>query len=176
MKHGRRVSWRDIAVFLLVIVVVVGAMWTAGTVAELRAERTRLERQVSTLADQVRGMGGTPSVTPSPGASGPPGETGPQGVPGEPGEPGPSGAPGRPGPSGPAGEPGEPGQDGAPGEPGEPGPAGPPGPQGPPGEQGPRGEQGPPGPPCPDGWRQEQVTVVTTSGPREMTTCVRDEE
>lgn len=52
---------------------------------------------------------------------------------------------------------------------------GPPGPVGPAGPQGEKGDKGDPGPTCPEGHRQEEMTVITPSGPRDIVACVRDE-
>lgn len=176
---ARRPRWRDLALIAGVVAAVLGAMWCAAMLAQLSSDRARLEGQVSTLADQVRGLGGTPAVTPQPGPSGAPGQTGRSGAPGTPGQRGGMG------PSGPAGPKGQPGKTGASGTPGAtvtgpPGAKGDPGEQGPRGEQGTRGEPGPkgdqgePGPTCASGYHVETVTIVTADGPREAATCVKD--
>jgi Collagen triple helix repeat (20 copies) len=148
-EHGqpraRRITARDALVLVGVLVIVIGATYITAVIASGQADRARLERQVESLAEQVRGLGGVPVVSPSPGAPGRPGTPGAPGQPGSPGTPGdrgPAGPSGSPGASGAPGSPGTPGQPGSAGQPGQDGAQGPPGPQG---EQGPRGEQGAPG-------------------------------
>jgi hypothetical protein len=151
-----------------------------------------LEHDRSVLSDQVRQLGGTPKVSArpadmagSPGPPGRPGQPGAQGPPGSRGPVGPSGprgpsgspgAAGPPGPTGQAGQPGPKGDAGSPGPAGPPGATGPAGPQGPRGETGPSGPPGEPGPACRDGWRQEEMTVMTPGGPRDITACVREDQ
>lgn len=162
--HHRRISWRDIAILATILVVVIGATWVTATMSTLRADRDRLEAQVSTLAEQVRGMGGEPAVAP-PGATGP---VGPPGAVGPAGEQGPAGARGKPGAAG------EKGQQGEAGPQGDPGPAGPPGEKG---EPGPAGEQGPagaPGPACPNGYHLAERTVITGDGPHDAAICEKE--
>lgn len=138
-RFVRRPVWQFVAVALVLLGVVGGLAWGLATLAAQSERNARLERDVSTLAEQVRGLGGTPAVTPQPGATGPPG------APGAPGQPGRAvtGPPGPRGQTGPSGEPGAAvtGPDGAPGA------AGPQGEQGPQGERGSQGEQGPQGAP-----------------------------
>lgn len=124
-----RITWRDVAVVLAVLVTVVGATYVTAMFATQRSDNAELRRQVNTLSTQVRSLGGTPAVQ------------GPSGSPGAPGIPGP------PGPSGPAGSAGSDGKPGAAGEPGATGPAGEPGPPGPQGDQGPKGDTGQQGEP-----------------------------
>lgn len=101
------------------------------------------------LAKQVRRMGGTPVVTPSPavsgdaagavgpiGPSGPPGPRGIAGRPGKNGTTGASGAAGAPGPAGSSGVSGAKGDTGATGAKGDTGAVGATGPQGPAGADG----------------------------------------
>lgn len=119
---------------------------------------------VDQLCQQVRQLGGTCAVDPDafrgePGPEGPPGPQGPPGLPGLDGVDGQDGADGAEGPPGPQGPVGPEG------------PAGPPGPAGP---QGPSGEAGPAGPSCPDGMHAEDLTVVTSDGPRQIRACVAD--
>jgi hypothetical protein len=162
----------DVAIVVGVIGLVLGVLWGALAIVDLRHDN-------AVLTEQVERLGGVPLKSPKPG---PPGEAGPSGSPGVPGA---SGAPGRSGVQGPSGRPGAQGErgapgpsgvagaSGAPGADGQPGAQGPPGPKG---EPGPRGEPGPAGPQCPDGYHVETVTVVTASGPQDAATCVRDEE
>lgn len=105
---------------------------------------------------------------PPSGAQGPPGPSGPQGPAGA------SGPPGPPGERGPEGRTGQGGNAGSPGPAGTSGAEGPPGPAGPQGEPGATGPQGEPGPACPEGWHREEVTVVSSTGPRDVLVCVRD--
>lgn len=171
-----RARWRDLVVMGTVMILVGGCTWTAWTIAGLARDRSRLEGQVSTLAEQVRHLGGTPQVTPTPGPSG---SQGAAGQPGAPGAPGVTGKPGTAGSRGPQGDPGKPGPSGAAGTPGTSiqgpaGPQGPPGKDGTDGKDGKPGEQGPPGPACPDGYQSTTLTVVTAGGPRDIATCTRD--
>jgi hypothetical protein len=189
-EHRVRGHTRSAGVFVGVVCLVMLALWIALTITAMSADNARLERQVGTLADQVRGLGGQPKFTPPPAGS--PGSPGPAGAPGQPGtsgDDGDRGATGVPGTTGPSGPPGAVGAAGASGDPGEAGPAGPkgePGPEGATGEPGPKGEtgdrgsqgdagpQGPPGPSCPDGYRVQTTTVMTTEGPEESAICVKD--
>jgi Collagen triple helix repeat (20 copies) len=143
---------RNLLLGLVVLAVAVFAWWVLSQVRDVQNERDRLAEDVSTLATQVRQLGGTPAVSAQPGPAGSPGPSGQPGAPGSPGgqgPPGPSGSggsqgpPGVIGPSGVPGASGQPGQNGTPGQPGEPGEQGPAGPQGERGEQGPQGEPGP---------------------------------
>ncbi|MGH3745819.1 MAG: hypothetical protein ACRDT8_00285 [Micromonosporaceae bacterium] len=167
------------------------ALVVAGIAVRVNGQQARLaasDDAVRALAEQVRDLGGTPTVSPPPTpAPGPRGLAGLRGLQGEKGDPGRDGRP----PS--AGElltaatralaadpppPGEDGTNGADGEDGEDGEKGEPGQDGEDGEDGARGEKGAkgdPGPTCPAGWHQEQVTVLTDAGPRETTTCVQDD-
>lgn len=109
------------------------------------------------LAEQVRGLGGTPIVGPK----GEPGEgrTGPPGRDGQDGSPGPTvtGPPGEDGADGSPGPAGEPGADGSPGPAGSPGRdgTGAPGEPGQDGKDGEDGKDGQDGQTCPDGYRLE---------------------
>lgn len=166
-RRRSRITWRDIAVVAAVLITVIGATWVTATVSTLHTDRDRLEQQVTSLADQVRALGGDPVVSPQPGE---PGSPGPPGNSGPPGVTGPSGPPGATvtGPAGPQGAPGEAGP------PGDPGPAGPQGEQGPRGEKGEPGQQGEPGPACPVGYHPAEHTVVTNDGPTKATICEED--
>lgn len=172
-----------VVVVAAVFLVLAWMAWSASR--ELKHDNRQLARQVSAqetiaaardqqlrdLAAQVRRLGGTPVVVPPPGPAGQPGATGPSGSPGQrggAGARGPAGPAGSTGPSGAPGASGQPGQDGAQGPQGEPGA---PGPRG---EQGPKGEQGEPGPACADGYHPEQVTVLTSDGPKPATICAKD--
>jgi len=117
------------------------------------------------------GADGSPGLAGLNGADGAAGANGVNGINGIPGE---KGADGLPGPIGPQGEPGLQGAAGAPGPAGAdgaPGPAGAQGEQGPPGPQGAPGPAGPPGPTCPEGSSPEEITVLTESGPEQITAC-----
>jgi hypothetical protein len=140
--------WRRGDALVVTGAVALGAVlaWIVLTVSglthDLRAETARGDA----LAEQVRGLGGTPVVGPS-GSPGEPGEsvTGPPGEKGERGEvgsPGPSGSPGKTGATGASGAPGAVGPSGLPGAVGPTGPAGPQGVQGEQGVMGPQGERG----------------------------------
>ncbi|MEV4670958.1 hypothetical protein AB0K34_04825 [Actinomadura sp. NPDC049382] len=169
MTGRARARGLDVMILLGVVALVLGALWGALAIVDLRHDN-------AVLAQQVERLGGVPLKSPRPGPpgeQGPPGETGRQGVPGEGGAPGRRGAPGKAGPSGAVGASGAPGKDGAEGAEG---PQGPPGPAGPKGDPGERGPSGPPGPACPSGYHVETVKVVTAGGPTDAATCVRDEE
>lgn len=169
----RRPAWPYIAIAGAVLVLVAGVAWLLATAAAQTERNARLEKDVSTLANQVRALGGTPAVSPEPGPSGSPGQpgatgppgqsgrsvTGPSGPPGDRGRTGASGTPGATvtGPPGPAGQDGADGADGADGK------------DGATGEQGPRG---PEGPACPSGYHVEERTIVTTGGPETVPLCV----
>jgi hypothetical protein len=135
----------------------------SGRVDQLGAQADHNAAVAQTLAQQVRGLGGTPSVLPpTPGERGPAGPAGVPGLMGPLGPPGPSGPPGATGPAGVPGLNGRDGQDGAAGPSGDPGVSGQPGPTGP---AGPSGAPGAPGQP-PDGW-----TATWSDGSTE--TCTR---
>lgn len=161
-----------------------------------------LSRALDTEQQAKRDAGMVP-VAPSPeeivdeaalvgpeGPRGPRGFTGLNGLDGRDGEPGPAGRDGedgRDGIDGTNGVDGKNGQDGAEGPPGPAGPAGPPGPQGEPGESvtgppGPQGDTGPAGPPgpagpmCPEGYtEQERTLVFVPEGQETVIVCVKDE-
>jgi hypothetical protein len=176
--------WRRGDALVVTGAVALGAVlaWIVLTVSglthDLRAETARGDA----LAEQVRGLGGTPVVGPS-GSPGEPGEsvTGPPGEKGERGEvgsPGPSGSPGKNGATGASGAPGAVGPSGLPGAVGPTGPAGPQGVQGEQGVMGPQGErgekgdtgaQGPSGASCEDGYSWQ-----TPSWDPDARVCRRD--
>jgi hypothetical protein len=181
--------WRRGDALVVMGAVMLGAVlaWIMLTVSglthDLRAETARGDA----LAQQVRGLGGTPVAGPS-GARGEPGPsvTGPSGAPGQPGadgSPGPSGSPGKTGASGAPGRggaasadstiPGPSGPPGAdstvPGPIGPAGPVGPMGPQGEPGEKGATGDRGPSGASCEDGYSWQ-----TPSWDPDARVCRRD--
>jgi hypothetical protein len=158
---GIRPRWRDLAIVAALVIVAAAIAWGAAQVAQLRSgsdlvnqQLSQSQRNVDTLADQVRHLGGVPTVNPLPGPrgeAGPQGGNGPAGPAGPPGPigpPGPAGPPGQPGPPGPAGADGSDGTDGTAGSDGTDGADGSDGDRGPPGDPGPAG---PPGPP-PAGW------------------------
>lgn len=176
--------WRRGDALVVVGAVALGAVlaWIVLTVSgltrDLRAETARGDA----LAQQVRGLGGTPVAGPS-GSPGEPGEsvTGPKGEKGErgePGSPGESGSPGKTGATGASGAPGAMGPSGLPGPVGPTGPAGPQGVQGEQGAMGPQGErgekgdtgaQGPSGASCEDGYSWQ-----TPSWDPDARVCRRD--
>lgn len=165
---------RGTVVAVTVVAIVMGALWITVTIVGVQADNARLHGDVSTLAQQVRDMGGTPRVTPEPGPAGSPGASG---QPGAPGAAGGQGAAGRTGSKGPAGATGRPGASGVPGRPGAsgaPGPKGDPGAIGPAGPKGDTGPSGPPGPACPDGYTAEHITVVTDGGPKDTVICTKE--
>lgn len=164
-RRGRR---RTIIMVLALVAAFVLFEWQLTRLGDdLEASRSQTSTAVASaeqLCEQVRSLGGTCVVDPAelrgePGPEGPPGPAGPPGIPGDTGEQGPPGLTGLPGAVGPTGPPGT---DGVDGKDGATGPAGP------------AGAQGPPGPVCPDGWHQAQQTVLTLSGPVDITTCVKD--
>ncbi|MGW4114832.1 hypothetical protein ACWEFJ_28490 [Actinosynnema sp. NPDC004786] len=135
--RGHRWMWAG------VLAALVGVLWLGWSGLDQAAEIGALDRQqraaaeaAQQLADQVRAMGGTPTVQPpTPGERGEPGPPGPPGGPGRDGkdgvagtsppclaEPGQcrgadgTGVPGPPGPPGANGVDGQPGRDGAPGQ------------------------------------------------------------
>ncbi|MEU5945148.1 hypothetical protein ABZ793_06245 [Micromonospora sp. NPDC047465] len=186
-RRGRR---RAVIALVATALIFAAAGWVAASLGrQATAEQQRADSAVSgaeQLCQQVRQLGGTCVVDPSElrgerGEPGPAGPPGPPGLPGLDGEDGRDGSPGATGPAGARGEPGEAGPAGpagANGPPGAAGPSGPPGPAGPAGprgEQGPQGEAGPAGAQCPDGTHAETVTVVTTSGARQIAACVADD-
>lgn len=162
-----------VVIALGAVAVLAWQVWTSVLDLQARArdamETAQVQdRQIQTLADQVRKLGGVPVVTPSP-AAGPPGLTGPAGPPGATvtGPPGPAGAKGDPGatvtgPPGPAGPKGD-------------SVTGPPGPAGADGKDGKDGQQGPPGPACPDGYSVKTTTVVTDDGPQDVAICTKED-
>ena len=105
-------------------------------------------------------------------------EGGPAGTAGPPGPKGDKGDVGHIGHTGPHGPVGPKGDTGHIGHTGPAGPQGPRGHTGPQGEQGPRGHtgpQGPPGPPgggCPSGSHQQQITVNSPGGHKQIIACV----
>lgn len=124
---------------------------------QLHDQLQRQETASSTLARQVRKLGGTPLVSPPvteptagpvgpTGATGATGTTGPRGLPGPVGPIGPAGRDGSTGPVGATGEPGPAGDKGAKGDPGPAGPAGADGKNGADGKDGATGPAGPAGP------------------------------
>lgn len=154
--------------FLTGALVIVGMVWMANTIDELRRSVADKDAQVSDLFDQytalyaqaeeeglepstvepndvagevrsVPGPAGEPGSVGAPGPRGPQGETGPAGDIGTPGATGPAGASGGRGPAGQDGSDGTPGAAGAQGEPGPAGPQGPAGPAGASGSPGPAG-------------------------------------
>lgn len=181
-RKQRRRAWLGAAAAILAGVIV-GGTGTA-LVSAINREEEKAEQAVSAvdqLCGQVRALGGVCVVDPEdlrgepgpagqPGPPGSKGDRGPQGVPGVQGVRGPQGEPGPPGGPGPQGVPGVQGVQGEPGEPGQQGDQGEPGPKG---EQ---GEQGPPGPTCPDGWAEEELTVLTDDGVRRILACTPEEE
>lgn len=121
-----------------------------GQVNTLAGQQAKAAQDAQQLAEQIRGMGGTPVVEPpqvvQPGPAGLPGVAGQNGSPGlkgdqgDPGPTGPAGKTGPTGPSGPAGDNGQPGVDGNDGAPGAAGAAGQPGAKGDPGQNGTDGQ------------------------------------
>jgi hypothetical protein len=173
----QRRNWAYAAAGLGLLVVVGLLAFGLSTLAAQSARNSRLEGEVTTLAQQVRDMGGTPKVTPQPGPAGSPGVPGQPGAPGGQGGPGRNGSAGSPGVSGspgPAGASGAPGSAGTPGKDGTTGAPGPKGDTGPPGPQGDPGPTGPPGPACAPGYKASTVTVVTDSGPQDILTCTKE--
>lgn len=145
----------------------------AESVAQACEEREP-PKDLASICDDAKDVVAQTAPTGAQGPAGPAGPQGPAGASGPPGAPGERGPEGRTGQGGSAGSPGPAGTSGASGAEGPTGPAGPqgePGPQGPPGPAGPQGE---PGPACPEGWHREEVTVVSSTGPRDTLVCVRD--
>jgi len=161
---------RDIAVIVGVIAIVIAVTWTAALVSRTSAENDQLRQDVSTLAQQVRQLGGTPHVSPSAGpagASGSPGAPGQPGAAGASGRPGSAGSPGSPGSTGATGKTGPSGSPGGPGPSGAQGPAGPPGKDGQDGKDGatgPQGDTGQTGPP-PSSWTFTYLGVTYVCSP-----------
>lgn len=164
---------KNLPLIALAAAVVLLTWWLVGQqnglgteLQETRAELHQARTDNRILSDQVRNLGGVPAVTTPP----------PSPVTGSNGRDGRDGRDGRPGANGKDGAPGTDGQDGAPGSPGVSvtGAPGADGPKGEKGDKGDPGEKGDPGPACPEGWHQETVTVVTTGGPKDTMTCVRD--
>jgi hypothetical protein len=179
-RRVQRRNWGYAALAVALLVVVGLLAFGLSTLAAQSARNSRLESEVTTLAGQIREMGGTPRVTPQPGPAGSPGVPGQPGAPGGQGGQGRNGSAGSPGPSGSSGSPGPAGASGAPGSagtPGKDGTTGAPGPKGDTGGQGPQGDPGPTGPPgpaCPTGYKAATVTVVTDSGPQDILTCTKE--
>jgi len=146
-----RIAHRNAWVFVLCILIAIGAVFVNVKISGIGERLHAAEDDRQVLAQQVRSMGGTPVVSASPGEPGSPGASGNRGIPGVRGPVGNGGSPGVPGvigPTGPSGAPGaagQPGQDGTPGQPGI-GEQGPQGEKGDKGEKGDQGEQGPTGP------------------------------
>lgn len=176
----RRVRRRAVVAALLIAVVFGLLGYTAAGLSH-RADKEgrRANQAVSTaeqLCQQVQQLGAACVVDPASlrGEPGPAGPEGPIGPPGLPGRNGDDGRNGSPGPAGSAGKDGAPGEVGQQGPIGPSGPAGPTGATGPQGPQGPAGEAGPAGAQCPAGTHPDAVTVLTASGTRDITTCVKD--
>lgn len=205
VEHVRRIR-RNAGVVALSVVFIVLAVFVVSAVNDLkrdnqalRQDSQSLRRDGLALADQVRGLGATPVVTPQPGATGATGATGKRGV-------GPTQAqvaaavseylrahppprgraptmaelltavtgylqehPPAAGPSGAAGQDGTNGRDGVDGKDGPP----------------PTAEQiraaveeylaaHPLA--CPNGYHLEETTVVTATGPQPAAVCIRNQE
>lgn len=166
--------WRRGDVLVVAAAVAIGATiaWIVLAIQGMNHDLHSKDTDITALAQQVKGLGGTPVAGPSgvpgkngaAGARGPkgdkgdPGPTGPIGPTGPVGSPGPTGSTGKNGAAGAAGANGADGTNGSNGEPGAAGASGPPGPEGPQGEPGPagpqgeKGDKGDPGPSCPDGY------------------------
>ena len=172
-RRWQRVGIAALGVGLLVVAVMIG--YQAVTIGVLGDQADRNAIAAQQLAEQVRALGGTPSVPPP--------------VPGERGEPGAQGEQGRPGPAGRDGEDGvdgrsppclaEPAQcrgtdgtDGTPGAAGTDGTAGEPGRDGAPGRDGVDGQPGAPGRDGADGRPPAGWSWVDVDGRTQ--TCTRD--
>lgn len=190
VHRGHRGLYVAAAAFAFGLVVAAWVLFSQyGEIRALETGNAQRDGVISQLAQQVKGLGGTPVVqAPQPGAQGPVGTQGPVGPQGPPGPTGPQGPAGRDGQSPPCladpaqcqgaagqnGIAGPAGATGPAGPAGSQGPAGPAGPQGPSGPAGSTGAQGPPGPTCPDGYSPQSrqqgletwwVCVADSSGP-----------
>lgn len=161
MERGERL--RVALIYWTCFAALVGALtWVGVTVADLRSDLDKAQRDRSALVNQVKDLGEVPVVS---GPAGHNGDNGRDGADGKDGTQGPSGYNGRDGAPGATGEPGtdgkqgEKGKDGDKGETGAQGATGPQGPQGPQGERGPQGPQGEAGAMCPSGFSLQSVLV-----------------
>lgn len=163
MSDRLRQARHGLPALLLGVVFLVLVVWLVLEIRDVHDRLRQAQQDGQTLAQQVRDLGGTPKVTPSPGPAGRAGQ------PGQPGRAGASGQPGRSGSTGPSGKPGSAGASGPPGTPGSPGTAGQPGeqgPAGPPGKDGADGKDGTDGkdgsPPSSWTWTYLGVTYICT--------------
>ena len=170
--------WRRGDFFAVVAAVVLGAAfaWIVLSIQGMAQDLHAKDSDIAALAQQVKGLGGTPVAGPSgsPGKAGAAGTRGPRGPRGSPGPGGTSGKPAptltpSPGASGASGAPGKPGADSTvPGPTGPPGPsstvAGPSGPPGPAGSDGADGKDGSDGKP-PASWTFTYLGVTYTCRP-----------
>lgn len=139
-----------------VLVVTVGLVWWWSYQQQrTNAEQRRAEvavQSAETLCAQVRTLGGSCTVDPEALREATPAAAIP--IPGSPGR---DGQDGKTGATGETGRPGKDGLDGA-----NPSPI--------------PGPSGPPGPTCPSGYIQQEITVLTETGPRPVVACVLTEE